>query len=323
MPCNNLNHAIAILIMNNKSLLQLCFTIFILGLLACNEAGQDTNDATGQDPSSGPQTENPTDRYGGLALYTLRDTLAKRPKEVLKRVADIGYRYIEAAGYSDGKFYGMTPAEFKAYLDEVGLVPVSSHHGDVSLDNADKMIAAVKEVGFKYFVIPIPPMGHFKVDPATNKLGMSEEVEEIMKIINTIAQKCTAAGLECLYHNHDMEFEKNSKGIVPMDYFIERSDPQHLNFQMDLYWAARANADPIAYFNKAPGRFKSWHVKDMDEQGRFAPVGEGSIDFGHILEHKEQSGMEYYFVEQDMTFGKTPMEAVEISHQALKRFGFD
>ena len=177
-------------------------------------------------------------------------------------------------------------------------------------------------IGFKYFVIPIPPMGHFKFDPKTRSLGMSDEVEEIMGIINTIAQKCSEAGVECLYHNHDMELKENSKGIIPLDYFIENSDPQHLSFQMDLYWMTKAGADPIEYFQKAPGRFKSWHVKDMDEEGRFAPVGTGSINFAKILKQKDQSGLEYYFVEQDMTFGQTPLEAVQISHKALAEIGF-
>jgi sugar phosphate isomerase/epimerase len=260
--------------------------------------------------------------FGGLALYTLRDTLAKAPRRVLKEVAEIGYKYIESAGYADGKFYGMDPVEFKNYLDDVGLVPLSAHQGDVTLENADEMIAAVKAAGFKYFVIPIPPMGHFKKDPTTNALGMSENVQEVSNIINTIAEKCAAVGLECLYHNHDFEFKKNAAGIVPLDYFIENSDPKHLNFQIDLYWAAKAGADPIAYFNKAPGRFKSWHVKDMDEQGRFAPVGTGSIDFAKILAQKELSGMEYYFVEQDMAFDQTPMEAIVISHKAIATIGF-
>jgi len=289
-----------------------------LGLGACDTAPKDS-----EETKTETEMENTsTTAFGGLALYTLRDTLANEPKQILKEVATIGYKYIEAAGYSEGKFYGMEPAEFKSYLDEVGLVPISSHQGAVTLDNADEQIAAVKAAGFKYFVIPIPPMGHFKVDPATNALGMSEEIEEVMDIINTIAEKCTAAGLECLYHNHDFEFIANAEGIVPLDYFIENSDPKHLNFQLDLYWATKAGADPIAYFNKAPGRFKSWHVKDLDDQGRFAPVGTGSIDFARILTQKEQSGMEYYFVEQDKTFDQTPMEAIVISHEAIGKIGF-
>jgi len=100
-------------------------------------------------------------------------------------------------------------------------------------------------------------------------------------------------------------------------------NPEFVNFQMDLYWVTKAGADPVTYFDKYPGRFKAWHVKDMDDQGRFAPIGNGSIDFASILAKKELSGMEYYFVEQDMTFdGLKPLEAIKISHEGIKRIGF-
>jgi len=294
--------------------------VFALTLLILLSACQNQNNTEAEGQTT-QQLETPA-QFGGLALYTIRDTIVSNPKEILKEVAAIGYKNIEAAGYADGKFYGMTPDEFKALLDEVGLVPLSSHHGDVTLENADEMIAAAKAVGFKYFVIPIPPMGHFKYNAETKTLGMSEEVEEISNIINTIAEKCSAAGLQCLYHNHNMEFEKNSKGIVPMDYFIENSNPEHLNFEMDLYWVVKAGVDPLTYFEKAPGRFKVWHVKDMDEQGRFAPVGTGSINFADILAQKDKAGMEAYFVEQDVAFEQSPMEAIAISHKALSEIGF-
>lgn len=297
--------------------------VFILFLLLHNLSSCSQASSTQEKDTNMEQNPNiSSTSFGGLALYTIRDTLAANPKEMLREVAATGYKYIEAAGYADGKFYGMTPTEFKTFLKEIGLEAVSSHHSDVTLDNADETIAAAKEAGFKYFVIPIPPMGHFKYDAATNTLGMSEEVETVSAIINTIAEKCSAAGIECLYHNHDFEFVKNARGIVPMDYFIEHSNPEYLNFEMDLYWVTKAGADPIAYFNKAAGRFKAWHLKDMDDQGRFAPVGTGSIDFGKILENKDLSGMEYYFVEQDKAFDQTPMEAIKISHKALSEIGF-
>lgn len=308
--------------MTIRTIIHLLFTTLFLSLLSCESSHQhasSTQESETSSPSAKSEVSQPS---SGLALYTLRDTMSKNPKQVLKEVADIGYTYIEAAGYEDGKFYGMSPIEFKNYLDEIGLQPLSTHHGSVSLDNADQMIADAVAAGFTYFVIPVPPMGHFAFDPRTMTLSMSEEVEEVMNIINTIAEKCSEAGIECLYHNHDFEFKKNKKGIVPMDYFIEHSDPQHLNFQIDLYWATKAGADPVSYFQKAPGRFKTWHVKDMDAEGRFAPVGMGSIDFASILEQKELAGMKSYFVEQDMTFGQTPMEAIKISYQALGEIGF-
>src|SRR5690606_7906310 len=90
-------------------------------------------------------------RYGGLALYTLRDEMAQDPLSTLNQVADDGYAYVEAAGYTDGKFYGMAPAEFKNSLNDLGLRPLSSHQGSVNLENADAMIADVKAAGFEYF----------------------------------------------------------------------------------------------------------------------------------------------------------------------------
>ena len=268
-------------------------------------------------------SQETTGNGGGLALYTVRDAMAENPKETLKKIAEIGYKRIEAAGYKDGKFYGMEPEEFKNYLAEIGLEPVSTHQSSVTLDNADEMIADVKAAGFKYFVIPVPPMGHFTFDRKTMTIGMSEDVEEITDILNTIGEKCTKAGLQLLYHNHAFEFEENSKGIVPMDYFIENTNPEHVKFQIDLYWVTKAGVDPIKYFKKAKGRILSWHVKDMDDQGRFAPVGTGTIDFAKILKKKKLAGMQDYFVEQDQTFDQTPLEAIAVSYKSLSEIGFE
>ena len=262
-------------------------------------------------------------KFGGLALYTVRDAMKDNPKATLQAVADAGYKYIEAAGYNKGKFYNMSPKDFKALLKKMGLTPISTHQGSVTLDNADAMIADVKAAGFKYFVIPVPPMGLFTYDSKTSSMGMKGSAENLANILNTIGEKCKKAGLQLLYHNHNLEFKKDDKGYVIYDYLLEHTNPDYVNFQMDLYWITKAGADPISYFEKYPGRFKIWHVKDMDDQGRFAPVGKGHIDFAKILAKKDLAGMKYYMVEQDRTFGgMTPLEAIKISHKGLKDIGF-
>tara|TARA_R110002050_G_scaffold120790_5_gene238997 strand:- start:1846 stop:2724 length:879 start_codon:yes stop_codon:yes gene_type:complete len=262
-------------------------------------------------------------KFGGLALYTVRDDMGTNAKATLQAVADAGFKNIEAAGYADGKFYNMSPAEFKELLTSLKLKPISTHQGSVTLENADQMMADVKAAGFKYFVIPVPPMGMFEFNREKMSMGMKGSIEDLAKILTTLGEKANNAGLKLLYHNHDFEFKKNNDGIVPIDYLLENVDPKLLNFQMDLYWVTKAGANPIAYFNKYPGRFKIWHVKDMDDQGRFAPVGKGSINFKNILDNKKLSGMKYYMVEQDMTFdGLKPLEAIKISHDGLKEIGF-
>jgi len=264
---------------------------------------------------------NAQDKFGGLALYTVRDAMEKNPKKTLQAVSEVGYSYIEAAGYKDGKFYGFSPKEFKAHLASLELIPLSTHQSSVSLENAASMMADVKAAGFEYFVVPVPPMGLFINDD--NGMNMKGGVENIATILTTLGKQARALDLKLLYHNHDFEFIEDARGLVVIDYLLENCDPKYVNFQMDLHWVTKAKADPLAYFEKYPGRFKLWHVKDMDSQGRFAPVGNGIIDFGRILNEKEQSGMQAYFVEQDETFAMEPLEAIKVSHKGLKKIGFN
>ena len=300
----------------------LLFTFLLVGGISCKETAKDNSIKeviTKEDANESSQSN-----FGGLALYTVRDAMAVDSKATLKAVADAGYQNIEAAGYADGKFYNMAPADFKAYLSELDLNPISTHQSSVTLENADAMMADVKAAGFEYFVVPIPPMGLFTYDEATSSMGMTGGAKNLAEILDTLGEKAHAAGLQLLYHNHDFEFKKDADGIVTIDYLLENCNPEWVNFQMDLFWVTKAEADPLAYFEKYPGRFKMWHVKDMDEQGRFAPVGQGTIDFGKILAQKEKSGMKYYLVEQDKTFDSLqPLDAIKISHEGLKKFGFE
>ena len=264
------------------------------------------------------------ERFGGATLYSVRTEMGQDPVGTLKAVADAGYKYIEAASYQDGKYYGLTPEDFKKQVEALGMIPLSTHQSSATLDNIDEEIASAKAAGFKYFVIPVPPMGHFKYDASNGTVAIVGDLQEIVDILNTMGKKCKEAGLQLLYHNHNFDYEKNEDGVVPIEYFIENTDPEYVNFQMDLYWVTKAGADPVAYFEKYPGRFKIWHVKDMDDQGRFAPVGTGTIDLARILKKKKLSGMKYYIVEQDQTYdGMKPLEAIKISHEGLKKFGFN
>jgi sugar phosphate isomerase/epimerase len=267
---------------------------------------------------------NAQSSFGGLALYTLRDELSVQLEQTLKQVSEEGYAYVEAASYKDRKFYGLSPKDFKSLLVSLNLKGISTHQGGVTLDNADQMIADVKAAGFTYFVVPVPPMGMFTYDRETMTMGMKGTAKELLDILNVLGKKCHAAGLQLLYHNHDFELIRNENNVIILDYLLENTNPKYVNFQMDLFWVSKAGVDPIDYFNKYPGRFLIWHVKDMDDKGRFAPVGEGKINFKRILAQKERSGMKYYMVEQDMTFdGLKPLEAIKISHKGLKAFGFD
>lgn len=302
--------------MKQKSNLSFSLLIALtLGFTACStekntEVASETPEVVQEESGS----------FGGLALYTVRDSMSNNPKATLQAVADAGYAYVEAANYNDGKFYGMAPTEFKAFVESLGMTVKSAHMGMVNMENADQLIADVKEAGIEYFVIPVPPMGMFTFGP--EGMGMKGTPDELVTIMNTLGEKCTNAGIKLLYHNHDFEFKAMEDGTIIEDLLLEKCDPKFVNFQMDLFWVEKAEVDPLTYFEKYPGRFIAWHVKDMNDEGNFAPVGTGNIDFKRILAEKDKSGMEFYLVEQDNTFGLDPMEAIKISHEGLKEIGF-
>ena len=90
------------------------------GLTACN-----TTCASAQSPSSA--VANAPKKDITLQLYSLRSDMKNDPKGTIKKAGEMGYTAVEAAGYSDGKFYGMTPEEFKAEVEKAGMKVRSSH----------------------------------------------------------------------------------------------------------------------------------------------------------------------------------------------------
>ncbi|WP_296701135.1 sugar phosphate isomerase/epimerase [Algoriphagus sp.] len=301
-----------------KKYFKLSLSLLLVAAIGFTSCSSKTDSEESTDTME-PVVAEPTS-FGGLALYTVRDSMSSNPKATLQAVADAGYAYVEAADYRDGKFYGMTPTEFKSYLESLGLTAKSAHMGMVNMENADQLIADVKAAGIEYFVIPVPPMGMFTFGP--DGMGMKGTADDLVEILDTLGEKCAAAGLKLLYHNHDFEFKAMADGTIIEDLLLEKCNPEFVNFQMDLFWVTKAGVDPLAYFEKYPGRFKAWHVKDMNGEGNFAPVGTGSIDFQRILNEKAKSGMEFYLVEQDNTFGLDPLEAIKISHTGLGSIGF-
>ena len=254
----------------------------------------------------------------GLMLYTIREEIKDNPKEKLTRVAEIGYDYVESAGYENGLYYGMIPNDFNDYMKSIDLEPMSSHQGSMTYENADQEIADAVAAGFKFVVIPAPPMGMFTNNFETRTMGMKGSPEELVSFLNTVGEKASKAGLSLLYHNHDFEFIPNEDGLVLAEYILENTDPRYVNFQLDLYWATVAGADIKGFINKYQGRIKAFHVKDMNEDGSMAPVGQGKIDFAEIFTLREKAGLVFFVAEQDYTGEINPMEAIVISHEGLE-----
>jgi sugar phosphate isomerase/epimerase len=100
---------------------------------------------------------------------------------------------------------------------------------------------------------------------------------------------------------------------------LKETDAALVKMELDIYWAVKARYNPVDLFKASPGRYAMWHVKDMDntEKKYFTEVGSGIINFKNIFDNAKLSGMEYFFVEQDVCPGP-PLESISKSISYIK-----
>lgn len=256
------------------------------------------------------------DKTIGLQLYSLRGEIGNDFDGVIKAVADMGYKQVEAASYGDGKFYGMSPSQYREKIEAVGLESLSSHTGHIpsnpdelfsesTMKWWDQCIAAHKEAGMKYLVVP--GMHH------PNTL---EHLKKVCDLFNMIGEKCKDAGIKFGYHNHASEFTTKPEGKVMYDFMLENTNPEFVFFEMDIYWAVMAQQGPVEYFKRYPGRFKLLHVKDRKELGE-----SGLVDFATVFNHAALAGVENLVVEVEQ-YDYEPKVSVKMSFDYLQNSPF-
>jgi len=254
----------------------------------------------------------------GLQLYTIRDAMDTDVAGSLKKVADMGYKYLELAKYTDGKFYGMEPKEFKKLVSDLGMEIISSHTQveaqGITLENAKKMTEDHAKLGVKYCIQP------WVVEEARKTVASFQKMAADWNKVGEIMKK---SGIQFGYHNHNFEFNKVEGKIPYFDIFLPELDKNLVTMEFDLFWATKAGQNPVEIFKKYPGRFQLFHMKDMftreapffttDGVTDFAPVGAGVINFKEILAAKDIAGMKYMFVEQDKSRENKPFDDIKTS----------
>lgn len=270
-----------------------------------SEAGAETAAASATAPS--------LDAFG-IQLYTVRDVIPSDPKGVMKQLAGFGYKQFEGYEGPQGMFWGMTHTEFKTYMDELGVNFVSSHC-NVN-ENFEQKCAQAAEIGMKHLIAPW--------------IGPQKTMDDWKKIadkFNAWGQTARSAGIRFAYHNHGYTFEE-LEGQMPQDYLMDNTDPALVDYQMDIFWVVTPGADPVAYFNKYPGRWVSCHVKDREkgapagEGDASCIVGQGSIDYARVLAAAEKSGVKFYIVEQEKYTNSTPMDSAKADAEYMKQLVF-
>lgn len=268
----------------------------------------------------------------GVQVYSVRDDAAKDFKGTMQAIKDMGYDCVELAG-----LYGMEPAAIRAALDAVGIPALSAHvpYAELVAD-IPGTVAAYVTIGCKYIAVPYLMDEDRPGTPA---------FPQVMENIAKIGEECNKQGITLLYHNHDFEFVRLEDGRYGLDTLYETVPASLLQTELDTCWVNVAGEDPAAYIRKYAGRCPVVHLKDffMDRENKpeqmyeligvekkardrgsfeFRPVGYGLQDMPSILAAAVESGASYVVVEQDMSVGRTPMEAIRMSREYLKSQGW-
>ncbi len=258
----------------------------------------------------------------GLQLYTLGDLMTTDPKGTLEKLAAIGYKELESAGSQKGNFYGFKPKELAAMIKDAGMTWRSAHVGGAAFsmsqimkmaktaedsarikkymermkdmpkslnlqENSQELADAAAEGGIGYLVCSSIPVSTL------------DEIKKAVDVFSKAGEACKKAGVQFAYHNHTSEFD-DVEGHRPFDYILNNTDKDLVKMELDLAWATKAKQDPVALFKLHPGRYPLWHAKDLDKATMNpAEAGTGVVDFKRIFDNAKESGMKYFFVEQD------------------------
>jgi sugar phosphate isomerase/epimerase len=250
-----------------------------------------------------------------VQLYTVRDLMKDDFEGTIAKVAQIGYKEVEFAGY-----FGRTAQQVKDILTKNGLTAPSTH---VQYDELDDKFQSViefsKTVGMSYIICPWIP----------EDVRKSPDIwKQASEKFNKCGEQTKKAGMQFGYHNHWFEFLPID-GKLPYDELLKDCDASLVKMEMDLCWIIAAGGEPVKYFEKYPGRFPLVHVKDLKTKPNvtsggaqnygdtvdLTEVGSGIIDWKKIFAHSQQAGIKHYIVEHDHP--KQPIESITKSYQYL------
>ena len=268
----------------------------------------------GASKTSGATKKN--SKYLGLQLYSYRDMVRDEGiQNVLKLVAKQGYTSLETASYNDGKFYGLAPAELKKMVDDLGMKLTSSHLGrnltsDRDADMAwwNKAVEAHDAAGMKYMVMPSSPLG--------GEGATMDNVKRYGDYFNEIGLISAGASIRFGYHNHAFEFESKVNNVPVFDLLLENTSPNHVMYELDVFWVKKGGYEPVDYMKKYPKRIQVLHIKDQTAIGTH-----NTVDFKAIFDQAYANGVKDWFVEVE-EYDTTPEEEMKKSADFLLKADF-
>ena len=261
----------------------------------------------------------------GMQLYTVRTELEKDFDGTLAKVAGIGYKEVEFAGY-----FNHTPQQVQDTLKRLGLTSPSAHIDYPSLtgDKWARALESAHTIGHTYLV------NAWVDEPIRNQ---PDAWKRIAETYNQAGDASKRAGIQFAYHNHNFEFapRKDEGGKLPYDLLLESCDPALVKMELDLCWITAAGKDPVEYYRRSPGRFPLVHVKGLrklpETTGEAVPIDrilpeitdvghDDVIDWKRIFAQSPIGGVKHYFVEHDVP--KAPFDSLKASYGYLSRLVF-
>ena len=208
----------------------------------------------------------------GLQLYSIRDLTPSDMAGSLEKVAKIGYKYVEFAG-----FFGHDAAEIRDLLDKNGLEVSGTHTGWQELlpENYEATVRYHKTIGNKNIIIP------------GADLSSAARIDEFVDFINTVQPKLKADGIALGYHNHSGEFLPTSDGIISHTELEKRTN---VEFEIDTYWNFHAGEDPVATIERLKDRIRVIHIKDGMKDGQGKPLGRGEAPVDAVYAKAKELG---------------------------------
>ena len=233
----------------------------------------------------------------GLQMYSVRDITPTDLDGALKQVAEIGYKYVEFAG-----FFGHSAEDVKAMLDKYGLICSGTHTGLADLKgDFDELIAYHKTIGNKNIIIPGAP------------IATKADVDALIDFVNEMQPKLAKEGITLGFHNHHREFLPNQDGVITYDELEKRTT---INLQIDTYWAFVGGRDPIEMMERLKDRVKIIHIKDGSKDGKGKPLGLGEAPADKVYKKAKELGM--LMVVESETCDPDGMTEADICFKFLK-----
>jgi sugar phosphate isomerase/epimerase len=250
----------------------------------------------------------------GIQLYMVKEDMEKDTRGTLKNLGEMGYTQIESYGGSKGMFWGMSNKEFQKLAKGFGLTLISSHYNDDKM-GFEKQAELAAEIGMKYLICPWkgPQKSIDKFKTFADEFNKNGEI-------------CKKHGMRFGYHPHDYPYKKVD-GQLPIDVLLANTDKELVDFQMDFYYTVTEGQDPEAYIKKYSPRFKLCHMRDVlknrlpkgSEEESACDLGQGIINYPHLLSTGLDHGMKYFFVEQSRFYHETPLQSAKVNIDYLKK----